>query len=157
MLHLLTRLCLKMNCTRKLYRLNLMFTLWFSGEFFGSPRHWSKVHEGIKEGTAFGKACYYSLWKPISSCEIWVCRGNEYEEWCSLECCTLSSDTYWPTFRRSLLIFRIVFWDVLPCKIIVDRRFRGTCCLHHHWWLQFWTSYSPPWELEISQAYWYWR
>jgi hypothetical protein len=25
--------------------------------------------------------------------------------------------------------FRIVFWDVLPCKIIVDRRFRGTCCL----------------------------
>jgi hypothetical protein len=28
-------------------------------------------------------------------------------------------------------MFRIVFWDVLPCKIIVDRRFRGTCCLHH--------------------------
>jgi hypothetical protein len=26
--------------------------------------------------------------------------------------------------------FRFVFWDVLPCKIIVDRRFRGTCCLH---------------------------
>jgi hypothetical protein len=25
--------------------------------------------------------------------------------------------------------FRIVFWDVLPCKIIVDRRFRCTCCL----------------------------
>jgi hypothetical protein len=27
--------------------------------------------------------------------------------------------------------FRIVFWDVLPCKIIVDRRFIGTYCLHH--------------------------
>jgi hypothetical protein len=27
--------------------------------------------------------------------------------------------------------FRFVFWDVLPCKIIIDRRFRGTCCLHH--------------------------
>jgi hypothetical protein len=27
--------------------------------------------------------------------------------------------------------FRVVFWDVLPCKIIVDRRFRGTCCLYH--------------------------
>jgi hypothetical protein len=27
--------------------------------------------------------------------------------------------------------FRIVFWDVLPCKIIVDRRFRVTYCLHH--------------------------
>jgi hypothetical protein len=31
--------------------------------------------------------------------------------------------------------FRIVFWDVLPCKIIVDRRFRGTCCLHHQRWV----------------------
>jgi hypothetical protein len=30
--------------------------------------------------------------------------------------------------------FRIIFWDVLPCKIIVDRRFRGTCCHHHHGW-----------------------
>jgi hypothetical protein len=28
--------------------------------------------------------------------------------------------------------FRIVLWDVLLCKIIVDRRFRGTCSLHHH-------------------------
>jgi hypothetical protein len=27
--------------------------------------------------------------------------------------------------------FRFVFWDVLPCKIIVDRRFRDTCCLHN--------------------------
>jgi hypothetical protein len=30
--------------------------------------------------------------------------------------------------------FRIVFWDLLPCKIIVDRHFRGTCCLHHQGW-----------------------
>jgi hypothetical protein len=27
--------------------------------------------------------------------------------------------------------FGFVFWDVLLCKIIVDRRLRGTCCLHH--------------------------
>jgi hypothetical protein len=27
--------------------------------------------------------------------------------------------------------FKIIFWDVLPCKIIVDRRFRGTFCLHN--------------------------
>jgi hypothetical protein len=27
--------------------------------------------------------------------------------------------------------FRFVFLDVLPFKIIVDRRFRDTCCLHH--------------------------
>jgi hypothetical protein len=29
------------------------------------------------------------------------------------------------------MMFRIVFWDVLPCKIIVDRRFRVVYCLHH--------------------------
>jgi hypothetical protein len=29
------------------------------------------------------------------------------------------------------MMFRAVFWVVLPCKMIVDRRFRGTCCLHH--------------------------
>jgi hypothetical protein len=27
--------------------------------------------------------------------------------------------------------FRCVFWDVLPCKMIVDRRFRGAYCVHH--------------------------
>jgi hypothetical protein len=27
----------------------------------------------------------------------------------------------------------------MPCKIIVDRRFRGTYCLHYHpgWWRQY--------------------
>jgi hypothetical protein len=59
-------------------------------------------------------------------------------------------------------MFRIVFWDVLPCKIIVGRRFRGAYCLHHrsvdnfytavHPRRQFWTSYSPPWELEIAHV-----
>jgi hypothetical protein len=28
------------------------------------------------------------------------------------------------------MMFRIVFWDILPCKIIVDRRFSGAYCLH---------------------------
>jgi hypothetical protein len=28
-------------------------------------------------------------------------------------------------------MFRIVFWDVLLCKMIVDRRFTGAYCLHH--------------------------
>jgi hypothetical protein len=50
---------------------------------------------------------------------------------------------------KSVMMFRIVFWDVLPCKMIVDRRFRGAYWLHHPR-RQFWTSYSPPWELEIS-------
>jgi hypothetical protein len=29
------------------------------------------------------------------------------------------------------MMFRVVFWDILPCKMIVDRRFRGAYCLHH--------------------------
>jgi hypothetical protein len=70
--------------------------------------------------------------------------------------------SYW-LFKQVLRMkFGIVFWDVLPCKIIVDRRFRGTCCLYHQGWVshgwvhprrQFWTSYSPPWELEIWHRY----
>jgi hypothetical protein len=25
-----------------------------------------------------------------------------------------------------------LFWDVAPCSLVeTDRRFRGTCCLHH--------------------------
>jgi hypothetical protein len=31
---------------------------------------------------------------------------------------------------------RIVFLDVLPCKIIVDRRLRRTCFLHHQGWVK---------------------
>jgi hypothetical protein len=29
------------------------------------------------------------------------------------------------------MMFRVVFWVILPCKMIVDRRFRGAYCLHH--------------------------
>jgi hypothetical protein len=29
------------------------------------------------------------------------------------------------------MMFGVVFWDILPCKMIVDRRFRGAYCLHH--------------------------
>jgi hypothetical protein len=28
------------------------------------------------------------------------------------------------------MMFRAVFWVILPCKMIVDRRFRGAYCLH---------------------------
>jgi hypothetical protein len=34
------------------------------------------------------------------------------------------------------MMFRVVFWDILPCKMIVDLRFRGAYCLHHPWWSQ---------------------
>jgi hypothetical protein len=36
-------------------------------------------------------------------------------------------------------MFRIVFWDVLPCKMIVDRRFRGAYCLNHQAWMSAFT------------------
>jgi hypothetical protein len=28
------------------------------------------------------------------------------------------------------MMFRAVFWVILPCEMIVDRRFRGAYCLH---------------------------
>jgi hypothetical protein len=28
------------------------------------------------------------------------------------------------------MMFRVVFWDILPCKMIVDRRFRGAVRTH---------------------------
>jgi hypothetical protein len=55
------------------------------------------------------------------------------------------------------LMFRFVFWDVLSCKIIVDRRFRGTCCLHHrpddgrstYLWNIGWQQYIPEDKSEL--------
>jgi hypothetical protein len=44
-------------------------------------------------------------------------------------------------------MFRVVFWDILPCKMIVDQSFYTAVYLRR----QLWTSYSPLWELEISQ------
>jgi len=32
-------------------------------------------------------------------------------------------------FRQVDILFRVVLWDTLPCKMIVDRRFRGAYCL----------------------------
>jgi hypothetical protein len=59
------------------------------------------------------------------------------------------------TFLKVNCDVQSCFWDILPCKMIVDRRFRGAYCLHHQGGVyprrQLWTSYSPPWELEISR------
>jgi hypothetical protein len=38
---------------------------------------------------------------------------------------------YFYYFQDRRYLFRTVFWDALPCKMIVDRRFRGAYCLHH--------------------------
>jgi hypothetical protein len=47
------------------------------------------------------------------------------------------------------LMLRIVFWDVLSCKMIVDRRFRGVYCLHHKGW-----GITHPWWFPHP---WWWR
>jgi hypothetical protein len=51
-------------------------------------------------------------------------------------------------------MFRVVFWDTLPCKIIIDLWNVGRQLFYTAVYLrrQLWTSYSPPWELEISQT-----
>jgi hypothetical protein len=41
--------------------------------------------------------------------------------------------------KPSFFVFRVVFWDILPCKMIVDRHFTGAYCLHH----QGWVSLAP--------------
>jgi hypothetical protein len=33
--------------------------------------------------------------------------------------------------RLARTMFRAVSWVILPCRMIVDRRFRGAYCLHH--------------------------
>jgi hypothetical protein len=69
--------------------------------------------------------------------------------------------------------FRIVFWDVLPCKIIVDRRFRGAHCLHHQRLMSDWSlsrseinvfvstenkhqNYSPHFRRKSLRGCWLW-
>jgi hypothetical protein len=34
-------------------------------------------------------------------------------------------------YNNISMMFRVVFWDILPCKMIDARRFRGAYCLHH--------------------------
>jgi hypothetical protein len=44
---------------------------------------------------------------------------------------TIHSHVRFQVLTAASMMFRIVFWDILPCKMIVDRRFRGAYCLHH--------------------------
>jgi hypothetical protein len=61
----------------------------------------------------------------------------------------------YPKYPAVNMIFRIVFWDVLPCKMRFQRCIlppsSGMSTVHIR--RQFWTSYSLPWELEISHEY----
>jgi hypothetical protein len=71
-----------------------------------------------------------------------------------------------PSSGNTTELFRIVFWDVLPCKITVETIIPDDGGSTYLWNVsrqlfytavhprrQFWTSYSPPWEHEISH-YW---
>jgi hypothetical protein len=49
------------------------------------------------------------------TCDIWSFRINKYMH------------VRFQVLTAASMKFRFVFWDILPCKIIVDRRFRGTC------------------------------
>jgi hypothetical protein len=48
--------------------------------------------------------------------------------------------------------FRAVFWVVLPCKMIVDRRFRGAYCLHHQGWVSRATEGSRVYRCRVTSA-----
>jgi hypothetical protein len=55
-------------------------------------------------------------------------------QWDQTKICNRRLNVRFQVLTAASMRFRIVFWDVLPCKIIVVRRFRGTCCLYHPWW-----------------------
>jgi hypothetical protein len=59
---------------------------------------------------------FFQTWKVLASTEIWF----------AVPCVSQPTGLETPMY-----MFRIVFWDVLPCKMIVHRRFRGAYCLHH--------------------------
>jgi hypothetical protein len=88
--------------------------------------------------------------------DVWRGRQNAYIRTSLLATLQSLNLVSFKTFETCLKPFRVVFWDILPSKMIVDRRFRGAYCLHHQGSVyprrQLWTSYSPPWELEISHC-----
>jgi hypothetical protein len=51
--------------------------------------------------------------------------------------CVVKDDSFvrFQVLTAASMIFRAVFWVILPCKMIVDRRFRGAYCLHHPPWV----------------------
>jgi hypothetical protein len=54
--------------------------------------------------------------------------------------------------NHSYAMFRAVFWFILPCKMIVDRRFRGAYCLHHQGWVNIILAAVRTWNLTHSYA-----
>jgi hypothetical protein len=38
--------------------------------------------------------------------------------------CNMICDVRFQVLTAASMMFRVVFWDILPCKMIVDRRFR---------------------------------
>jgi hypothetical protein len=41
---------------------------------------------------------------------------------------TITASVRFQVLTAASMKFRFAFWDVLPCKIFFDRRFRDTCC-----------------------------
>jgi hypothetical protein len=47
-----------------------------------------------------------------------------------------------------------VFWDVVPYSLVeTDRRFRGTCCLHHHGYESSVNFYHTTWRNIPEDSY----
>jgi hypothetical protein len=54
---------------------------------------------------------------------------------------TLDSHILWDFRFSRRRVWSLVFWDVAPCSLLgVDRRFRGSYCLHYQW------NESSPWR-----------
>jgi hypothetical protein len=60
-----------------------------------------------------------------------ICEHGEPRWWSWCQLGITPDSVRFQVLTAASMKFIFVFWDVLPCKIIVDRLFRGTCCLHH--------------------------
>jgi hypothetical protein len=54
-------------------------------------------------------------------------------------------------YEEDIHMFRAVFWVVLPCQSIVDRRFRGAYCLHHQGWVSRATEGSRLYRCRVTR------
>jgi hypothetical protein len=176
----LIHLCQSRLCSK--FYLNIVRHLFIIGvpvEINGNIR-WCKLISCAWESLG-GCCCPFSIGVPvvihgnIGWHKLICCAWELLVDWYSsvvTESLSLPLQLPMSWWRTEVPLKFRVFWDVLPCsQIDVDLCFRGVCCPDDgdstHLWnvgqhlfdymsihpRRLWTSYSLPWEPEISQRH----
>jgi hypothetical protein len=116
------------------------------------------------------KVVYEESFKALSQAAPLVSTNFHISQWfCGILIKFQVSWTIWRLFccyvNRSFIIcvrfqvltaasmmFRAVFWVILPCRKIIDRRFRGEYCLHHQGWVSRATNQNQPTTLSQNDS-----